>query len=297
MRRTSRLLTVLSAASLLAAALPPIAASASPRPPGRILVLDVRPGQGLSSVRATGGDARHLGLSLPTIAYPDYSPDGTRIVYAEGQSVYTVDTTGGDRRWVIDGGSQPQYPRWAPYGTEIGVVTGELIAATVATPGFRVIFPSIHMSPYVFDWSPDGREVALVRVWCEPCNPDDTVWARDIWIVRADGSQTARQLTFRADTWDANRLAWSPDGRTLAVEALGDLWTVDVRSGAIADLTRTAGIVESSPIWSPDGRELAYGRRADATATPQVWLRPARGHSAGHPLGIAGEPTSWRQSG
>lgn len=283
---------VLTLASVPLGAVP---ATAAPAPAGRILVLDDRPGQGLVSVRARGGDVRSLHLELPSYAYPDYSPDGSRVVYADGWSVYTVDASGGDRRWVIDGGSVPSHPRWSPDGTEVGYEQGDIAAATVATTGHRQVFASLDRGSLTFDWSPDSRRVAVVQSWAVGGEPWDPVMARDIWIARADGSLTARRLTTRAENWDPARLAWSPDGRTLAVEALGDLWAVDVRTGVTTNLTGTPEVTESSPVFSPDGRLLAFGRRSGDGTAPQVWLRPAAARGdTGRALGVAGEPTSWR---
>jgi TolB protein len=269
-------------------------AAAAPAPAGRILVLDTSTGQGLVSVRARGGDVRSLHLQLQSYAYPDYSPDGTRVTYTDGWSLYTVDTSGGDRRWVIDGGSVPSHPRWAPNGREIGYEQGEIAAADIAVPGSRQIYHALDSGSLLFDWSPDGRQIAVVQSWAVGGEPWDPVYARDIWIVRADGSQVARRLTSRAEAWDVGRLAWSPNGRTLVAEALGDLWSIDVRTGATTNLTNTPGVAESSPIWSRDGRLVAFGRQPAGAAAPQVWLRPAgaRGDT-GRSLNIAGQPTSW----
>jgi TolB protein len=293
-RSTSRLISGIIAVTTAAfplTTLPTTAATATgPRLGGRILVLDDRPGHGLVSIRAAGGDTHRLHLQLPSHAYPDYSPDGTRVTYTDGWSVYTVNADGGDRRWVIDGGSVPSSPRWAPYGTEIGFEQGDITAATVAVPGHRQIFGS--SGP--FDWSPDGSQIAVVQSWMTGGEPWDPTYAHDVWIVSADGSQIARRLTDRAETWNPGRLAWSPNGRTLVVEASGDLWAIAVSDGATTNLTATADVTESSPIWSPNGRVLAYGRQDSDDAAPHVYLRPTRPRGAiGQPLGIAGEPTSW----
>ncbi|MEV4348630.1 hypothetical protein AB0J83_29590 [Actinoplanes sp. NPDC049596] len=201
---------------------------------------------------------------------------------------------GTDRRWVLDGGFQPTHPRWSPDGTEIGFEAGDIVAAKVAELAWRPVFTAgLGGSPLTFDWSPDGRRVAVVRTWVEDGDLGP-VYGRDIWIGSADGSTVLRRLTDPGTGWDPYRIAWSPDGRTLAVEALGDLWAVDVRSGAVINLTATAGVAESSPIWSPDGHTLAFARQGADDAAPRLWLRPARSHGdAGRRLGIAGIPTSW----
>lgn len=49
----------------------------------------------------------------------------------------------------------------------------------------------------------------------------------------------------------------SPDGKTIAFEYKGDIWTVPVKGGAASRLT-TLDSYESNPIWSPDSKNIAF---------------------------------------
>jgi len=62
----------------------------------------------------------------------------------------------------------------------------------------------------------------------------------------------------------------SPDGRSIAFVALGDLWLLPVGSGTPAQLTNDA-FADEDPAWSPDGRELAF--TTDRDGTMNVWVR------------------------
>ncbi len=62
----------------------------------------------------------------------------------------------------------------------------------------------------------------------------------------------------------------SPDGRSIAFVALGDLWLLPVGSGTPIQLTNDES-ADADPAWSPDGRELAF--TTDRDGTMNVWVR------------------------
>jgi Tol biopolymer transport system component len=71
---------------------------------------------------------------------------------------------------------------------------------------------------------------------------------RNIWVMPADGSGTPSPLT--SDTGAINRFAtWSPDGKKIAWEHNGQIWTMNSSDGS--DATQlTSGPTDSVPSWS-----------------------------------------------
>ena len=80
------------------------------------------------------------------------------------------------------------------------------------------------------------------------------------------------RLTLREGTSMAAAL--SPDGRTLAIDLLGALWTLPVEGGA-ARRVLADGYDAHAPAWSPDGRRLAF--QAYHRDTWNIWSMNADG--------------------
>lgn len=99
--------------------------------------------------------------------------------------------------------------------------------------------------------SPDGKRVAFLS---------NRSGITEVWISDREDSSPRRLSHFDVDV--SGRLAWSPDGQTIAVAVPAattafDLWSLDSTTGAAQQLTFDAGD-ELAPVYSPDGRELLF---------------------------------------
>jgi Tol biopolymer transport system component len=70
--------------------------------------------------------------------------------------------------------------------------------------------------------------------------------------------------------------ALSPDGRTIVLNFLGNLWTLPVRGGRA---TRISGLMHDTayPTWSPDGRTIAF--QSYKSGTFHIWAMNPDGSS------------------
>ncbi|MEV4350702.1 hypothetical protein AB0J83_40105 [Actinoplanes sp. NPDC049596] len=291
MRTNARRVGAVAGAVLLLLTLAPVAAAeAAPGPGGRLLYLRFDgstgevPGQ-LRSVRPDGSAPQDFGRQMGIYSYPDYTPDGRRIGYVEGWSFRSMAADGSGDRWLGDGPYGSAFPRWSPDGKWLAGESGGDIWR-VNADGSGAGSGNVTNSEYndlVVSWAPGGRRFATADI-------------HGVRIYTADGRRS-RVLT---ELDGAYRLAWNPDGRTLAVEAWGEIWLVDAVTGASRQVTATPEI-EFVPVWSPDGRWLAYGRGPGVTdpdfpatvTDPQIWLMNRTGGNQ-HSTGIAGVATSWR---
>ncbi|MEU3855359.1 amidohydrolase family protein [Streptomyces sp. NPDC029554] len=119
------------------------------------------------------------------------------------------------------------------------------------TGGEGTALTSADLEPARAAWSPDGSRIALCAYQGDGYR---------LWTMRPDGSEL-RQVTF--GPWDDRGVSWSPDGSRLAFasERGGDpidgtsytIWTIDVRSGALTQITQQPGVDDYDPAWHPDG--------------------------------------------
>jgi TolB protein len=291
MRGSRKLFAAAVAVAVALAVAPGTSAYAgTPAPGGRILYVEAADADGLTALKSvlpSGQGVQEIGRSAAGYGSPDYSPDGARIAYIEGFSFRSMAADGTDDRWLVDGMYGPAYPRWSPDGQQIvGEVGGDIwsVSKDGYAAGWTNLTGTHDSNDLVPSWAPKGHRFA-------------TSTFNDVRIYSADGTQTRKIIPLA----DAYRLDWNPQGNQLAVEAKGDLWLVDVGTGAIRRLTNTPNIQEMNPVWSPDGHWLAYGRGPGVYnpdipglgVTPVIWLMDSSG-GHGHSLGTAGMPSSWR---
>ncbi len=103
-------------------------------------------------------------------------------------------------------------------------------------------------------FSPDGRRIAFVGAG------RSTSYA--IKVMNADGTETAEvtPLDFRPSPFpwhDLWALSWSPDGKQIAFQEAGDIFTVKVDGTDRRNLTNHPAL-DLEPAWSPDGARILF---------------------------------------
>ena len=72
-----------------------------------------------------------------------------------------------------------------------------------------------------------------------------------------------------------NSSSLSPDGKRVAFDARGDVWTVPAKTGITKNLTHTSGMHERNVNWSPDGQYIAYV--SDKTGEDEIYIQKQDG--------------------
>jgi Tol biopolymer transport system component len=147
---------------------------------------------------------------------------------------------------------------------------GLLYQVPVLGGGARLILEDVDT---VVSFSPDGKEFAFVRGF-----PDEGKSA--VIVASSDGSkQRAIATRKRPLQFPLEGIAWSPDGRSIAVtganasQLRGDIVVVDVATGSERVLPTPDWRQVSRVAWLPDGSGiLATAQESAAEASSQVFL-------------------------
>jgi Tol biopolymer transport system component len=88
---------------------------------------------------------------------------------------------------------------------------------------------------------------------------------------------TPRKLTFTTDEASWISLDVSPDGKTVAFDVLGDLYTIPVAGGSATRITSGTGWDQQAR-YSPDGKQIAFV--SDRNGSKNIWIANADGSRA-----------------
>ncbi|MEU2609968.1 hypothetical protein ABZ570_00025 [Micromonospora sp. NPDC007271] len=115
---------------------------------------------------------------------------------------------------------------------------------------------------------------------------DSTDVANGPWLVSVGQGvlriDPDRRTPQRLLSW-GDEFSASPDGRWLAFVA-GDLFLMDLATGAVRQVTDRAGVRHQWPTWSPDGTRVAVTRNGEALDIIDVATGAAEEVISGHPI-------------
>ncbi len=260
---------------------------------GKIVALTAGDAEGAAAGRVSSGGA----------FAPEISPDGRWLAFARHLPEGTVSFKGhryGPRTalWLRD----------LETGVERRLVDPVEIAIESGSKSLRIL-PG-------YAWTADGRSLILtqggkIRRVDVSTGAVATI-PFEARVQRTISGMAYAPFRIEDDSFRSRFLRWttaSPDGRRLAFQAIGRVWTTDLPSGTPRRLTpntfgaadaRTghAGLQEFSPTWSPDGRWIAF-TTWDDTLGGHVWKVPSGG---GAPQRLTPQPgeyvhIAWKPDG
>lgn len=170
------------------------------------------------AVNRDGSGLKELGEG----ATPDWSPDDKQVAYfcrskslKWGAWVQNVDGKGRD--WLSTGFA----PRWSPDGSQLAYINDADLLAIDLVEGSQVRLLGERFTNIApgFDWSPDGQRLAFVG---------DLAGKRQLWIAHT-AADKGMQVRLAGDL--EGYVAWSPDGKRLALSLNGLIQILDADGG------------------------------------------------------------------
>jgi Tol biopolymer transport system component len=219
---------------------------------------------------------------------PDWSPDGTSVVYAsyhaDAVELRLLDLASGQGRALTANGAVNVEPRFSPDGRRIAFVSTAhngrwhlfVVPAAGGAPE-RLTgdvdsgLPRYYYSRFDHElsptWSPDGGELLFVsnrgRIW----------GSGGFWRMKATPGAAAREIRYEETNWKA-RPDWSRDGRRVVYSSyLGrqwnQLWLMTDEGGDPFPITYGEHDA-TAPRWSPDATRIAYV--SNETGDASLWV-------------------------
>jgi Tol biopolymer transport system component len=237
-------------------------------------------------VGADGNGERRLASGAQTP--PGWTTDGrvfwsTSAFMSDTTVLLAVAPTGGDptpfQKFVgRDAAPMPEGDFIIATGKFPNMVPAHLPNGSVSSHPFPVP-PGAYFNNAV---SPDGRQVAFAHM--------DSARDMQIWLMNTNGTGL-RQLTHFAKADGGPQWpTWSPDGKSLAVQAgvydrnnaaanTAHIWLVDAATGNGTKLAAHGKpYLDETPSFFPDGKRIAF--QSDRTGRMEVWVMNADGSGA-----------------
>ncbi|HXW89728.1 MAG TPA: S9 family peptidase [Terriglobales bacterium] len=245
-----------------------------------------------------------------------WSPDSRSLTFVSEGSIWIAPVAGGQPKRLTDGaigpgdprGATDRSPRWNPAGKWILFQSGRrgknelfVVSEDGQTKNFLVSTELYQGRDQLGDFTADQTDgLAVDRFEPDPTwSPDGaslvyTERSREYFsgklkLIHFDSStgQTAgtpielyEAKPDRGGAWAINKVAWSPDGKTLAFTLQDSGWDkvylLPEKGGPPKQLTQGES-EDAAPVYAPDGKALAILSNRNHPEEERIWIVPLNG--------------------
>jgi Tol biopolymer transport system component len=213
-------------------------------------------------ITVSSADGSQL-LPVGNGAFPNWSPDGTKIVFQDGNDIWTMNADGSGRRNLTNDGSNAidSEPAWSPDGDRIVFISTRDDFFNTERDVYLMNADGTHIKHYTFSnndeyeptWAPDGRHI----LWMDRGKVASNLLEVDL----INGFET--YITKTAGV-DERGPSYSPDGKQVVFVTTIENQSYIIRmrldgSGSIT-LAGPSDYI-GAPSWSPDGGKIVYADR------------------------------------
>ena len=236
----------------------------------------------LGAPAARAGPTSSTPASLPSLAEPTLSPDGSRIAFASGGDIWEAPSQGGEAHLLVTDPATESRPLYSPDGRWLAFQSTRNGAPNIyllelKTGAVRRLTYA-DAAEQLDAWSPDGRFVYFTST------ATDVGRQGDILRVSVEGG-TPLEVS-RERYLNEFSAAPSPDGRSIALAAKGiasvqwwrhghshidetELWLKPLNESAGYRLLAPAQAKHLWPMWRPDGRAIWF--MSDEGGAENIW--------------------------